>query len=156
MFEPNCFFLVAGHASGPTSLNAFDAALIKAGVGDLNLIRLSSILPPDCHRIDPLRIPQGSLIPCAYAQQMFYGPGRVISAAVGVGVPKDPTQAGLIMECHNIDVPLEETEASVKQMVIDGMNFRERAIQDVLVVGSEHTLSDSWGAVFAGVVLWRI
>ena len=37
----------AGHAEGGTTLNAFDNALLAAGIGNINLIKVSSILPPD-------------------------------------------------------------------------------------------------------------
>ena len=37
----------AGHAEGGTALNAFDNALLAAGIGNINLIKISSILPPD-------------------------------------------------------------------------------------------------------------
>ena len=36
----------AGHAEGGTTLNAFDNALLAAGIGNINLIKVSSILPP--------------------------------------------------------------------------------------------------------------
>ncbi|NMB16013.1 MAG: pyruvoyl-dependent arginine decarboxylase, partial [Firmicutes bacterium] len=43
---PEKFTLVAGGSEGPTGLNAFDNALLAAGLGNLNLVRVSSILPP--------------------------------------------------------------------------------------------------------------
>src|SRR5206468_7432297 len=36
----------AGNAEGSTPLNAFDNALLAAGIGNINLVRISSILPP--------------------------------------------------------------------------------------------------------------
>lgn len=43
---PKKFTLVAGSAEGPSRLNAFDNALLAAGIGNVNLLRVSSILPP--------------------------------------------------------------------------------------------------------------
>ncbi len=40
-------YISSGRGTGPTSLSAFDAALNEAGVANYNLIRLSSIIPPD-------------------------------------------------------------------------------------------------------------
>lgn len=37
----------AGHGSGPTKLSAFDAALNNTGVANYNIIRLSSVIPPN-------------------------------------------------------------------------------------------------------------
>lgn len=39
--------LTTGIGSGPTKLSAFDAALNHAGIANYNLIRLSSVIPPD-------------------------------------------------------------------------------------------------------------
>ena len=35
-----------GHAEGGTPLNAFDNALLAAGIGNINLVKVSSIIPP--------------------------------------------------------------------------------------------------------------
>ena len=37
--------ITSGRAEGPTKLNAFDNALLNAKIGDINLIKVSSILP---------------------------------------------------------------------------------------------------------------
>lgn len=37
--------ITAGTGEGPTALGAFDEALLQAGVGDYNLITLSSVIP---------------------------------------------------------------------------------------------------------------
>ena len=42
---PNAIWASAGAAEGDTELNAFDNALLAAQVGNLNLIRVSSVLP---------------------------------------------------------------------------------------------------------------
>jgi arginine decarboxylase len=39
--------VVRSSGTGPTELAAFDAALIDAGIANFNLIRLSSVIPPD-------------------------------------------------------------------------------------------------------------
>lgn len=39
--------VVEGHGEGLTELAAFDNALLACGLGNYNLIRLSSIIPPD-------------------------------------------------------------------------------------------------------------
>jgi len=38
--------VASGVGSGPTKLAAFDAALLSAGIGNFNLITLSSVIPP--------------------------------------------------------------------------------------------------------------
>jgi len=39
-------YIASGIGTGPTQLSAFDAALNDAGVANYNLIRLSSVIPP--------------------------------------------------------------------------------------------------------------
>ena len=50
---PKRFFLTSGSGEASTELNAFDAALLAAKIGDTNLVKLSSILPPRAEEIEP-------------------------------------------------------------------------------------------------------
>ena len=52
----------AGNAEGGTSLNAFDNALLAAGIGNINLVRISSILPPDVLLVPLPRIKPGATL----------------------------------------------------------------------------------------------
>jgi arginine decarboxylase len=154
MYErPSHYFLCAGHAEGGSPLNAFDHALLDAGVGDTNLVRMSSILPPACQRVEPFELPGGALVPVAYARANSSSPGAVIAAAVAIAVPEDPTLPGLIME-HHAAGPLEQAVARVREMVVHGMRHRNRAVAEVITRGAEHVV-ERHGATFAGVVLWN-
>src|SRR3989304_1225314 len=84
----------AGAAEGSTPLNAFDNALLAAGIGNINLIKVSSIVPPDVDIVDLPRIKPGALIPTAYAEATGDVPGQVVSAAVGYALPEDRTRPG--------------------------------------------------------------
>ncbi len=108
---PKHFFLTAGKGEASTGLNAFDAALLDAGIGDTNLIKMSSILPPAAIEIPPRELPKGSFVPLAFGDIASSQPGTTISASVAVGIPEDPSAAGLIMECSRIGEagPCEET-----------------------------------------------
>ena len=80
----------AGHAEGGTTLNAFDNALLAAGIGNINLIKVSSILPPEVPVIELPKIKPGALVPTAYAAMTSETPGETVAAAVGYAVPDDP------------------------------------------------------------------
>lgn len=149
---PDCYFLVAGHADGYMPLNAFDNALLDAGVGDTNLVRLSSILPPGCRRVDPMPLPPGALIPIAYAGISSSIPGERIAAGIAVAVPKDPALPGLIME-YSSDGTKEDIERIVRRMAEEGFKSRHRELLEIRSLAVEHVVSDS-GAAFAGIVLW--
>lgn len=152
--QPTHYSIVAGHAEGYSSLNAFDQALLAAGVGDTNLVRMSSILPPSCQRLEHIALPYGALVPVAYADMTSSVAGEVIASAVAVGIPLDPTLPGLIMEHHGVGT-LADIEAQVREMAVQGMAYRNREVRDVVSIGAEHRVV-SHGAAFAGIVLWKL
>ncbi len=151
---PTKFFLVSGSSEGFSLLNAFDGALLASGVGDTNLVKMSSILPPGCEEMKqpPVPLPQGALVPVAYASLYSDVPGETISAAVAIGIPEDPNRAGLIME-YSARAEESVVLAQVKKMVEKGMELRKRPIKEIKAISSTYKVG-SIGAVFAGVVLW--
>lgn len=151
---PTKFFLVSGSSEGFSLLNAFDGALLASGVGDTNLVKMSSILPPGCKEIKPppVPMPQGALVPVAYASRSSSNPGETISAAVAIGIPRDEKSAGLIME-YSANAEEGIVVEQVKKMVEKGMEFRNRAIKDIIAISATYKVINI-GAVFAGVVLW--
>lgn len=151
---PNIYCLVKGAAEGHTRLNAFDKALLAAGVGDTNLMRMSSILPPAAEEksIKDIVLPKGGLIPLAYATIDGTAPGSLISAAIAVGIPEDDREPGVIMEFED-HAPLSDVEDIVRQMVVDGFEYRNRKLKEIKSVGIEHKV-ERCGSVFAAAVLW--
>lgn len=151
---PTKFFLVSGSSEGFSLLNAFDGALLRSGVGDTNLVRMSSILPPHCEEIKPppVPLPQGALVPTAYASICSDVPGEVISAAVAIGIPKDASRAGLIME-YSAKAEEKVVADQVKKMVEKGMEMRDRAIKEIMAISATFKVV-TVGAAFAAVVLW--
>lgn len=151
--DPSHYFMVAGSSEGPTPLNAFDNALLAAGIGDTNLVRMSSILPPRVEIMEPRPLPPGALVPVAYAEMTSSNPGETIAAAVAIAFPQDESLPGLIME-HHAAASREEVEAEVRRMAVAGMEHRRRPIKDVVVRGAEHVVGTT-GCAYAAVVLWH-
>lgn len=151
---PNVYCLVKGASEGRTRLNAFDNSLLNAGVGDTNLMRMSSILPPGARQcnIRDIDLPAGGLIPLAYATIDSTTPGRFISSAIAVGIPEDETEPGVIMEFEDHS-KLENVEEIVRQMVIDAFETRGRALKEINSIGIEHKV-ENCAATFAAAVLW--
>lgn len=151
---PNIYCLVRGAAEGRTRLNAFDKALLEAGVGDTNLMRMSSILPPGAEqvKVSELVLPKGGLVPLAYATIDGTTPGRMISAAIAVGIPEDDSEPGVIMEFED-HAELNTVESIVRQMVVDGFEYRNRKLKEIKSFGIEHKI-ETCGSVFAAAVLW--
>src|SRR5690606_6092172 len=149
---PTKFTLAVGCAEGTTALNAFDNALLAAGLGNLNLVRVSSILPPGAQFVENLHIPPGSLTPTAYGYQTSDQPGQVVAAAVAIAFSKDPASFGVIMETEGL-CSREEAEERVRQMAVDAMAQRGMELGKVWVKGVEHRV-ERVGCAFAAVALW--
>jgi len=141
---------VAGSSEGLSELNAFDGALLKAGVANVNLVKISSILPPGAEYGEKLDIPPGSLVPTAYGTIVSGDRGEKIAAAVSVGLSKD--SFGVIMEFAG-RCGQAEAEDKVRQMVEEAFKIRALPIAKVMVRGVEHVVADT-GCAFAAVVLW--
>jgi len=146
------FFLVSGNSEGYTRLNAFDGALLKSGIGNTNLLKASSILPPGCKQIKPVKITEGSFVPCAYTFISSEIPGEIVSASVCVAIPTKSSQPGLIMEFSS---PGRKAlaEKIIKEMAYEGMKMRGQKVKKLIIKSAQHKVKKIGGA-FAGVVLW--
>ena len=155
------FFLTSGTGTGSTPLNAFDQALLNSRVGDFNLIKLSSILPPGCQQIEigDYKYPPGALIPVAFGAKKEgikgFIPQGFLSAAVAVGIPKEDARPGLIMETSGFYPDDTTCEERVRNMVLEGMGYRSRSVKKILSISANILCLDigQAGAVFAAVVL---
>lgn len=98
LFKADFYTMVAGMGRGKTQLTAFDNALQYAKVGDYNLIKVSSILPPKAKESKKIVVEKESILPIAYGSIVSEEIGKEIVAAVGVGIPKNQGEIGVIME----------------------------------------------------------
>ncbi len=151
---PTSYSFASGASEGFTPLNAFDGALLNAGVGNTNLVKMSSIVPPDAVElaVSAIQLPGGALAPMAYAAMESDIPGSIISAAVAAAWSDDPAQPGLIMEYH-AHGHREDAEAVVRRMAEEGLNMRGWTVARMKSLAIDHKV-EKIGAVFAGVVLW--
>lgn len=150
MPTPTRYCLVAGRGEGETKLTAFDVALLDAGIGHLNLVKVSSVLPPGAEYSEHLVIPPGSLVPTAYGSLVSCEPGETISAAVGVGVTNG--SHGVIMECTGT-CPKKEIDEMVERMVEESLKARNMRVDLIRVKSVEHVVRKV-GSVVAAVLLW--
>jgi arginine decarboxylase len=141
----------AGHAEGGTALNAFDNALLAAGIGNINLIKVSSIVPPDVEVIDLPKIKPGALVPTAYAAITSDVPGQVVAAAVGYALPDDPAKPGVIMEYHDV-TDRETAERAVREMLEEALRVRGETIRELRIFAAVHRV-ERVGCAVAAVAL---
>ncbi len=147
---PKKYFLTAAAAEGRSKLTAFDNALLKARIGNVNLIRVSSILPPSAKLDENLVIPPGSLVPTAYGSIVSDVPGELISAAVAVGIAED--SFGVIMEFSG-KCSKAEAEETITAMVREAFETRQKPLIEIKVAAVEHRV-EKLGCCLAAVPLW--
>lgn len=96
---PTEFFTVRGSAVSKTSdLNAFDIALIRAGIGEQNLVSVSSVIPEGARMIPYRPLTMGAVTHCVLAQ-MRGCEGETISAGIAYAFRKDG-KGGYVAEGH--------------------------------------------------------
>ncbi|MDI3546572.1 MAG: arginine decarboxylase [Halanaerobiales bacterium] len=148
--RPTKYSLVSGVGDCKYKLNAFDMALLDAGVGNLNLLKVSSILPPQAERVEKLVIPPGTLTPVAYGTISSDVKGELIAASVAIGLSEDTY--GVIMEFSG-KCSKEEAEEKVCEMVKEAFKIRDLPLVGLVSEAIEHRVEEC-GCAFAGVVLW--
>lgn len=153
---PTKYRMSKGVGYGKTRITAFDKALLNAGVGNYNLVRLSSILPMETTRADSIGMPMGSLLPIAYAEAIIHEKG-IAKAAVAIGRPVDKSLCNVIMEYETTD-PDENAEEIVRAMVEEGFKARAWELESIESVEAVAWLPDKgmaeYGVAFACVAEW--
>jgi len=147
---PQKYFLTAACAEGNTRLTAFDRALLAGKIGNLNLVRVSSILPPGARYCPGLVIPEGALVPVAYGYIISETPGELISAAVGVGVALN--SFGVIMEFAG-RCPQTQARSQIQKMLTEAFAARKLELVDIKIVSVEHKV-EKIGCALAAVPMW--
>jgi len=147
---PKKYFVTAAASEGRSKLTAFDNALLKGRIGNVNLLRVSSILPPACEFDPDLVLPPGSLVPTAYGYIMSDVPGEIISACVGVGISGD--NFGVIMEFSG-KCSKEEAEEAIRNMVKEAFETRGMELKEIKIASAEHKV-EKIGCALAAVPLW--
>jgi arginine decarboxylase len=144
--------LVWGTAEGRTAKGAFDAALMEAGIGDYNVVRYSSILPPDgevrktgsLERDFEVGVPLGTVI----ADHVSSSTGEDVAAGIGLAQAED---GGVFMEESGAGTA-DTIEARIEDDLEQGRSLREDwtfSDQDITVV--DHTVEEVGAVVVAAV-----
>ena len=103
-FVPKKIFLTKGVGFHKEKLASFELALREAGIAPLNLITVSSILPPHCKFIDKGEgvklLKPGQVVPVVLAKSESNISSTLVSSGVGVAVPRDKEHYGYLSEHH--------------------------------------------------------
>jgi arginine decarboxylase len=106
---PRKLFLTSGAGVHKEKLQSFEAALRNAGIEKFNIVRVSSILPPNCKIVSrssgSRELSPGEIVYCVLSQNSSSERNRLIAASIGVAVPKDRSQYGYLSEHHSFGQP---------------------------------------------------
>lgn len=104
-FVPRLAFFTKGKGVHRENLNSFELALRDAGIAHLNLVTVSSILPPHCKIISKAKglehLTPGQITFTVMSKNATNEPSRLIAAGIGLARPRDPSQWGYISEHHS-------------------------------------------------------
>src|SRR5665647_3212205 len=140
--------ITSGRAEGPTKLNAFDNALLDANIGDVNLIKVSSILPSCTEVVSVPKFPAGDMVNCVLAYTSSNVEGDLISAVVAVATSDD---FGCVVENTGVNRDPEDIKSEAESMVQYMMDIRGLKIKEMLMADETHIVKKQ-GAVVAAVV----
>lgn len=101
---PKKMFLTKGVGVHKDKLASFELALRDAGIEKCNLVCVSSIFPPNCKIISKREgmklLNAGEITYCVMARNDNNEPNRLISASIGLAIPKDNNHYGYLSEHH--------------------------------------------------------
>tara|TARA_Y100000996_G_scaffold366508_1_gene311831 strand:+ start:214 stop:756 length:543 start_codon:yes stop_codon:yes gene_type:complete len=134
---PKYAFIVSGCGKAKEKLASFEMALRDAGIAEYNLVKVSSILPPNCKIINKKKgismLSPGQIVFVVMSEQSTNEPGRQITASVGIAIPPDRSKHGYLSEHHSYGQTKKESGIYSKNLaaymlatIMDGSVNAER------------------------------
>ena len=144
---PKKIYVAVAEADSITELNAFDACLVKIGLPNVSLIKVTSLLPSDVEIVkEPPKFPHGANVPSIYATVTSKRKGEIISAAIAIGWTNGgPT---LVAEFAGEGKNKDEAEKIVLQILWEMARVRGLKLVKTEVKSIEHIV-EKCGCVLA-------
>jgi arginine decarboxylase len=106
LYVPKMMFFTKGKGVHKDYLTSFELALRDAEIADLNLVSVSSILPPRCKIVSRQEgrkyMLSGQVVFTIMARSATNEPNRLIAASIGLARPADnESQYGYLSEHHS-------------------------------------------------------
>jgi arginine decarboxylase len=102
---PKRLFFTKGVGKHKERLTSFELALRDAGIAAQNLVRVSSIFPPNCKLItrkEGLKyLNPGEVVFAVVAENSTREPHRLVVSSIGVAIPTDKNTYGYLSEHHS-------------------------------------------------------
>jgi arginine decarboxylase len=104
MYVPKQLFFTKGVGTHREKLASFEQALRNARIACYNLVRVSSIFPPNCQEVSIdvglTQLQPGQIVHVVMSECATAEPNRLIAASVGVAIPRDRNTFGYLSEHH--------------------------------------------------------
>ncbi len=142
--------ITSGKAEGPTKLNAFDNALLDAGIGDVNLIKVSSIIPTGAEIVELPQFPAGKMVNTVLSYVSSSREGDQLCAVIAVAISDE---LGCVVEHGGINQDPEKVKGEALDMVNSMMRVRGFEIKDIIIKCQEHQVKNQGAAIAALVYL---
>lgn len=172
---PRKIFFVKGVGSHRSQLGSFENALRDAGIAKFNLVSVSSIFPPYAELVDReeglSELKPGQILYLVMAKNSSNELNRLITASIGLAIPRNRTMYGYLSEHHSFgETPefagrfAEELAAEMlastmgldSYQIDEGGKFR---LNDAILLTSNATTSatvrnaDEWTTVIAAAIM---
>lgn len=102
---PKRIFLTKGVGKHKERLTSFELALRDAGIAAQNLVRVSSIFPPNCKLIKRgtglSYLSPGEVVFAVVAENSSREPHRLVASSIGLALPADSKTYGYLSEHHS-------------------------------------------------------
>ena len=142
--------IVSGNSEGPTELNAFDNALYEAEIGDVNLIKVSSMLEANTEVEKLPKLKAGSMVNCVLSSLTSNTKGDELTACVAVAIGDE---LGCVVETNGINQNPEDVKHEAIEMVEYMMNRRNVKINELIVEEAHHTVNEIGSAIAAVIYI---
>lgn len=102
---PKRIFLTKGVGKHKERLTSFELALRDGGIAAQNLVRVSSIFPPNCKVIPRAQglkyLNPGEVVFAVVAENSTREPHRLVASSIGLAIPADRSTYGYMSEHHS-------------------------------------------------------
>jgi arginine decarboxylase len=102
---PKRIFLTKGVGKHKERLTSFELALRDAGIAAQNLVRVSSIFPPNCKLMTRAQgqkhLSPGEVVFAVVAENSTREPHRLVASSIGLALPADRETYGYLSEHHS-------------------------------------------------------
>ena len=142
--------IVSGSSEGPTESNAFDNALYEAEIGDVNLIKVSSMLGANT-KVEKLpKLKAGSMVNCVLSSLTSENEGEELIACVAAAIGEE---LGCVVEANGINQNPEDIKNEAIEMVKYMMDKRNVKIKELIVEEAHHTVKEIGSAIAAVIYI---